>query len=209
MNFLNSLKGNSKAIFVMAALVLILNNIAAALNAFTDMAALGAALKEVLQVLGYGTAFVGGLALFTTLAEEGSWLARIAALLGALGVIGTAILAVAYTLSPLGILSAIPGWVDAMGFGVLLGQFGLLLLGIAVLRSDAYPTAAGFALMLPLLVFIFAIVGTGVFGEDAVPTYVPFLTVTAQTVAHLAIAFTLPAEPAAKDASQTRQASLA
>jgi hypothetical protein len=209
MTFVDSLKGKSKTIFFVAALILILNNIAAAMNAFTDLAALGAALKEVLQVLGYGTAFVGGLALFATLSEEGGWLARIAALLEVLAVIGTAILAVAYTLSLLGILNSVPDPVRALGFGVLLGQLGLALLGIAVLRSGAYSAAAGFTLILPFLIFVFSLVGAGIFGEDAVPAYVPFLTVTAQTLAHVAIAFTLPAEPAVTETAQAGEASLA
>lgn len=207
MNFFNSLKDNSRTIFLIAALILILNNIAAALNAFTEMAALGDALKQIFQALGYGTAFVGGLVLFATLSEESGWLARIAALLESLGVIVAAILALAYILSPLGILNSVPGWVSAMGFGIILGQLGLALLGIAVLRTDVYPTGVGIALLLPTLVSLFMIVGTGIFG-DTVPAYVPFLTVTAQTVAHLAIAFTLPAEPVATAASQTREASL-
>ncbi|MDX1612982.1 MAG: hypothetical protein R3300_01655 [Candidatus Promineifilaceae bacterium] len=190
----SSLQGHSKSIFTVAAVVLVFNAAAAGLAAFTEMAVTGEMLKEIFQSAGYGLAFVGGLALYPALAEEGGWLSRIGALLASLGVLAGTVLLTVALLNAANILAAEPSWVNPVGIGIGLGQLALALFGLAALRRKALPTSAGLALFGPLLVFIFFIVGAGVFGEEAVPYWVPFLTVSAQTVAHLAIASSLPGD---------------
>jgi len=193
-NLLESLGGKSKTIFIIAAILLIINAIGAGLNAFAD-AAIGLKIKEVFQVAGYGTAFVGGLALYTSLSDENKWLARIGAILTGLGVIGSAVLLIGVVQFIVENLASTPAWSGLFGVGIPLGQIGLLLLGIAALRSDAYTQRVGLALMGPMFAFIIFFAGAGignaVLGGEP-PIWVPFIIVCLQTIAHLMIAFVMP-----------------
>jgi hypothetical protein len=207
-NLLDSLQGRSKTIFVIAAILLVLNVVGAGINAFTELA-IGQTMKDIFQSLGYGTALIGALALYPTLVSRSRRLARIGAALAALGVIGMAVLATAYILNAVGMVAVVPDWVPPMGVGVPLGQLGLALFGIAALRSGAYSLPVGLFLMGPLLVFILFIVGALVVGEAAAPAWVPFLTVSAQALVHGAIALSLPGGSVEAPAAQRQEASLA
>lgn len=206
-NLLESLTGKSKTIFLVAGLLLVFNAIGAGLVAFAGMA-IGQTMKDIFQSAGYGLALVGGLALYPVLSRDSTWLARIAAGLASLGVLGGGVLTIAYLLHAIGVVTTVPGWIPPFGAGIGLGQLGLALFGVAALRSEAYSTAVGLSLIGPLLVFIFFIVGATFVGEEAVPAWVPFLTVCAQTVVHLAIAFSLPGEPVRSAGSGQQEASL-
>ena len=192
-DLLDPLEGKAKTIFTIVAVILIFNAISAAANGLGNMA-WGATMKEIFQAAGYGLAFVGGLALFTTLNDDSNTLTIIGAGLLVLGTIGATILLVAYILSPLGIIANVPGWVNAMGAGIPLGQIGLLLYGTAALRSEAYDTPVGIALMGPIAAFIIFFVAAGIAGEGNAPAWAPVLVVSLQTIAHLAIAFIMPGD---------------
>ena len=184
---LHSLDGKSTSIFSLAAGLLIIYAIGAGINTFTE-ASIGLVIKEIFQAAGYGMAFIGGLSLYTSLSDDRKLLARVGAVLTALGSIGAAVLLVGYTLEPLGVIPQVPSWVDAFGIGVPLGQIGLLLFGIAALRSDRYPTPMGLALMGPLLAFVVFFIGAGIIGAENAPYWAPFATVSLQTAAHLLLA---------------------
>ena len=206
-NLLESLEGNSKMIFIIAAVLLIVNAIGAGLNAFAD-AAIGLKIKEVFQVAGYGTAFLGGLALYTSQSDENTWLARIGAILCGLGVIGSAVLLIGAIVFVLGNTASTPAWSNPFGAGVPLGQIGLLLFGIAALRSDVYDKKVGWALMGPLFAFIIFFAGAGIGnavtgGEP--PSWIPFVIVCLQTIAHLVIAFVMPGDTSQPATQQTPQ----
>lgn len=202
-NFFGTLDENSKPIFSLAAAFLVITAFGAGLNTFTETN-IGLAIKEIFQAAGYGTAFLGGLSLYASLSNESKWLSRGAALLAGLGAIGAAVLLIGYTLEPIGLIGYVPGWVDAFGIGVPLGQIGLLLFGISALRSEFFSNAIGLALMGPLLAFVLFFLGAGVLGAANAPYWAPFATVLLQTTAHLllALAFTGESARRAKPAAQ-------
>lgn len=199
---LQSLVPKTRSMFAIAAVLLVINAIGAGLNSFAN-AEVGLVIKEIFQAAGYGMAFIAGLSLVPGLREAGAWLIRVATGLESLGALGCTVLTVAYVLSPLGLISEVPGWVQAFGAGVPLGQIGLLLLGIGVLRSKDYPRRFGVALMGPLAAFIIFFVAAASLGEENAPVWAPFVIVSLQTVAHLLIALIAPAgEPATREPAQ-------
>lgn len=137
-------------------------------------------------------AFIGGLSLYTSLADEAKGLTGSGDVLTGLGSIGVAFLLIGYTLEPLGAIAQVPGWVDAFGVGIPLGQIGLLLFGIAALRSQAYSKAVALALVGPLFAFVIFFIGAGIVGTANAPYWAPFATVSLQTIAHLLLAAVMP-----------------
>lgn len=189
---LHSLEGKSKSIFTLAAGLLVIYAVGAGVNTFTE-SSIGIVIKEIFQAAGYGMAFIGGLSLYTSLADEAKGLAGSGAVLTGLGSIGAAVLLVGYTLEPLGVIGQVPSWVGAFGIGVPLGQIGLLLFGIAALRSQAYSKSVGLALMGPMFAFVIFFIGAGFVGPENAPYWAPFATVSLQTIAHLLLAAVMPA----------------
>ncbi|MDX1616454.1 MAG: hypothetical protein R3300_19245 [Candidatus Promineifilaceae bacterium] len=166
-------------------------------------------IKEIFQAAGYGLAFVGGLSLYASVADESKWLSNIGAVFTGLGSIGAAVLLVGYTLEPLGVIGQVPGWIDAFGIGVPLGQIGLLLFGMAALRSQAYDKTVGLALMGPLFAFIIFFAAAAMVGPENAPYWAPFVTVSLQTIAHFVIAVIMPAGTSQAPGSKAHRTSFA
>ena len=55
------------------------------------------------------------------LSRDSTWLARIAAGLASLGVLGGSVLTIAYLLHALGVVTTVPGWIPPFGAGIGLG----------------------------------------------------------------------------------------
>ena len=144
------------------------------------VAALDAGLRSLL--------FLAAVGLMARLFDHGNWLPRVSALLAALGVIGALVFAVGALAEYAGLVGR-PAWVNFLIPMMFAGFIGLILAGIAVLRTNELPSLIGMLFLAPPLIFglQFAIM-------PLLPTWSILFFIGAQAATMLAIGLQLPSE---------------
>lgn len=174
----------SPRLFLVAGGLLVFYGAFNGLEAFTDVAVPANVFET-----GYVFGFLGLLGLYPTLADEEPRLALVGAVAGAMGLVGVVLVSLRSFGHLAGLGPRYPaGW--GLVVALLLIGFvgGFLAIGVAALRSAAYPRRVGLAVLLPGVIVVVMLLHMAA-GLDRPATV--FVISSGQAMAHLAIGATL------------------
>lgn len=188
----NLLERWSPTLFLVSGSILVIYAIFMGLWAFTDLVPEGHGLE-----IGYVLGFLGLLGLYPSLAQRSPWLARVGAVAAGCGVFAILYVSVNDFVHLAGLMSEnLPGWQFLRLLPLVGFILGYLSIGIASLRSDAYPQSVGFLLLLPgiITILMLVLIATGHASGLQV-----FVVSAGEAMAHLAIGATLQTDASTTD----------
>lgn len=194
-----ALRRRAPTLFLLAGALLVVYAAMNGLWAFAGMATRSSGFQ-----VGYVLGFLGLLGLYADVARRSPGLARAGAGGAVAGIVGIAAIS-AFEVGRLVGLGAgtPPGWSVVVVLALAGFVVGYLAFGVAVLKSDAYPTHVGLLLLVPgtIVVLMVAHIAAGV-ASDATA----FVISAGEAMAHLAIGATLRSESSTVDrATQKRR----
>jgi hypothetical protein len=202
-NLLESLKGWSKTAFIIAGASMAIFAILLTVYATTGNVTVQDA-RNIFGPAGFAFAFSGALGLYSLLSDQSPWLVRIATILAMLGIVGGVIISVGTLVDLVGIIGSRPTWVDGLSILIMAGMVGIALYGVVLLKTNTLSSTIGYLLIAPAAIFAVNFTRGIILGRWS-PIWAPAVLAGMQTIAMLALGFSLPGDTSQLTPQQTQQ----